>query len=86
MENKVQEGMPTIFRSGPYRFFFYSGDREEPPHIHVQPDEDLAKFWLEPVRLQDNNGFRASELGAVQRLVVQRSQELIEAWQEYFED
>ena len=77
--------MPTILRSGPYRFFFYSGDREEAPHIHVRRDEHLAKFWLEPVRLQDNIGFRSSELGVVERLVEQRLQELIQAWHDYFD-
>ena len=44
--------MPTILRVGPYRFFFYAGDRDEPPHIHIESDENVAKFWLDPVRLQ----------------------------------
>lgn len=42
---------------GPYRFFFYAGDREEPPHIHVERDEHTAKFWLDEVRLRDSRGF-----------------------------
>ena len=41
-------GMPTVLRRGPYRFFFYSSDRAEPPHVHVERDENLAKFWLDP--------------------------------------
>jgi hypothetical protein len=45
--------MPTVLRAGPYRFFFYAGDREEPPHVHVERDEKVAKFWLDPVRLQN---------------------------------
>jgi len=44
--------MTTCLRIGPYRFFFYSGDRDEPPHTHVERDRSIAKFWLEPVRLQ----------------------------------
>jgi hypothetical protein len=44
--------MRTVLRFGPYRFFFYAGDREEPPHVHVEREDRLAKFWLEPVRLQ----------------------------------
>jgi hypothetical protein len=28
--------MPIVLRIGPYRFFFYAGDRPEPPHIHVE--------------------------------------------------
>ena len=29
---------PTVLRAGPYRFFFYSGDRLEPPHVPVERD------------------------------------------------
>ncbi|HEX9646771.1 MAG TPA: DUF4160 domain-containing protein [Alphaproteobacteria bacterium] len=49
--------MPTILRVGPYRFFFYSGDSDEPAHIHVERDDNVAKFWLDPVRLQGSGGF-----------------------------
>jgi hypothetical protein len=41
--------MPTIRREGPYRFYFYSGDIGEPPHIHVDGADGTAKFWLSPV-------------------------------------
>jgi len=54
--------MPTVLRRGPYRFFFYSSDRAEPPHVHVERDENLAKFWLDPVRLHESGGFRGAEL------------------------
>ncbi|MBI4234590.1 MAG: DUF4160 domain-containing protein, partial [Chloroflexi bacterium] len=43
--------MPTIRRIGAYRLFFYAGDRDELEHIHVERDENVAKFWLDPVRL-----------------------------------
>jgi hypothetical protein len=44
--------MPTVLRVGPYRFFFvYSGDGNEPAHVHVEHDASVAKFWLAPVRL-----------------------------------
>jgi hypothetical protein len=42
--------MPTILNIGPYRFFFYAGDRNESAHIHVERDHNIAKFWLDPVR------------------------------------
>ena len=32
--------MPTVLRSGAYRFFFYSADREEPAHVHVARGSD----------------------------------------------
>ena len=50
--------MPTVLRSGPYRFLFYSSDAEEPPHVHVERDENSVKFWLSPVRLQGSGASR----------------------------
>jgi len=57
--------MPTILKVGPYRFFFYAGDKDEPKHIHVERDEKIAKFWLDPVRLQFSSGFSRMEIGKI---------------------
>ena len=57
--------MLTVLREGPYRFFFYASDREEPPHVHVERDRQTAKFWLQPVRLQRSGGLRPSEIRRV---------------------
>lgn len=76
--------MPTVLRSGPYRFFFYSGDRDEPPHVHVERDTQIAKFWLNPLRLQDSGGFKRVELRTVERLVGEHVEELLRAWNEFF--
>ena len=59
--------MPTVLRLGPYRFFFYAGDADEPPHVHVERDTDKAKFWLDPVRLQSSGGFGRTEISRIQR-------------------
>ena len=50
--------MPTVLRSGPYRFFFYSADRGEPPHVHVEHQSKIAKIWIDPVRVADGGGLR----------------------------
>jgi hypothetical protein len=76
--------MPTVLRLGPYRFFFYAGDREEPPHIHVEREDQLAKFWLEPVRLQRSVGFSRVEIQRIHRLVLGHRKELLRSWHEYF--
>jgi len=78
--------VPTVLRVGPYRFFFYAGDRAEPPHIHVERDVNTAKFWIEPVRLQASGGFGRAELRRVQALVVEYRDYLVGAWNEYFSD
>lgn len=76
--------MPTVLRSGPYRFFFFAGDRDEPAHVHVERDDRTAKFWLDPVRLQGSGGFSRIELVRIEKLVGNRRVELMEAWNDYF--
>jgi hypothetical protein len=61
--------MPTVLRIGLYRFFFYAGDRDEPPHIHVERDDNTAKFWLGPVKLQNSGGFSRTEISRIRRIV-----------------
>jgi hypothetical protein len=78
--------MPTILRVGPYRFFFYAGDKDEPPHIHIERDDKLAKFWLDPVRLQSSKGFGRTELAKIRKIIEQNRTKLMEAWDEYFID
>lgn len=77
---------PTVLRSGPYRLFFFSNETGEPPHIHVQRERMLAKFWLKPVHLARSTGFSSRELRLIQGIVVENSDTLLEAWNEYFAD
>lgn len=76
--------MPTILRTGPYRFFFYAGDGGEPPHVHVERDDKQAKLWLHPVRLANSKGFGGPELRTIESLVDKNQDRLIEGWNEYF--
>jgi len=78
--------MPTVLRIGAYRFFFFAGDRHEPAHIHIECDDNLAKFWLNPVRLQSSGGFSRSEITKIQNIVIENQQFLLEAWNAYFND
>ena len=75
---------PTVLRSGPYRFFFFSSDAGEPAHIHVARDRKTAKVWLQPVGLAYNLGFAPNELAKVLRLVEEHRTALVKAWHEYF--
>ena len=76
--------MPTVLRVGPYRFFFYSSDRTEPPHVHVERDDNKAKFWLDPVRLKDNGGFSRTEINRLQGLVEDNREYFLRRWNEHF--
>ena len=77
--------MPTALRIGPYRFFFYAGDRHEPPHIHIERDQYIAKFWLDPVRLERSGGFSRKEINQMQELVTEYRATLLRSWNEFFD-
>ena len=64
--------MPTILRIGSYRFFFYAGDREEPEHVHIERNGKIAKFWLNPVRLQSSGGFDRIEISKIHKIINER--------------
>lgn len=78
--------MPTVLRIGPYRFFFYAGDRNEPQHIHVERNDNKAKFWLDPVILQNSGGFNRKEISKILKLVEENQKPLLRSWDEYFND
>jgi hypothetical protein len=77
--------MPTAKIIGPYRFHFFSGDRDERSHIHVQRDDCEAKFWLKPARLHANLGFNRTELAKLKKLVAQNQDEFDQKWHDYFD-
>jgi hypothetical protein len=76
--------MPTALQNGPYRFFFYAGDRNEPPHVHVERDANQTKLGLDPVRLQNSGGFSRTEINRIQKLVEENQEHLLRRWNEYF--
>ncbi len=76
--------MPTVLRIEGHRFFFYSLEGHEPPHIHVEHGDSVAKFWLEPVALADSSGFRSHALTRLRMLVQQHRSTFLEAWDEHF--
>jgi Domain of unknown function (DUF4160) len=76
--------MPTALRVKGYRFFFFSLERDEPPHIHVEQAERFAKFWLNPVSLARSRGFRSGELAGLQQIVETHRDLLLEKWNEHF--
>lgn len=77
--------MPTIDDIGPYKFFFYSAEGSEPPHVHVRRDRATAKFWLDPVRLARSRGFADYELRELSKLVEENRDRMLEAWHEHFD-
>jgi hypothetical protein len=78
--------MPTVLRFDGYRFYFYSHEPNEPPHVHVDRAEATAKVWLEEVKIARGRGFRTKERNAILSIVKEHREMLLEAWNEYFGD
>ena len=76
--------MPTALRIEGYRFFFYSLEGTEPPHIHVERGDAVAKYWLNPVSLANSRGFRAHELNRLRATVIENRASFMEAWNVHF--
>ena len=73
--------MPTLGRIGPFRFYFYSNEGTEPPHVHLQQERKIAKFWLEPVALASSGRF--SDLRSIERIVLENRERFLESWHEF---
>ncbi len=76
--------MPTVFRLKGYRFYFYSHEPNEPPHVHIDKGGATLKAWLDPVAFAKATGFRPHEINAILALVAEHRSALLEAWHEYF--
>lgn len=76
--------MPAVLRVKGYRFFFFSLEGNEPPHIHVEQAERFAKFWLNPVSLAKSRGFRSGELSEIQKIIEEHREMMLERWNEHF--
>ncbi len=76
--------MPTVLLAEGFRFFFFSNEGSEPPHIHVERGDGYAKFWLEPVELADAVGLKTPELNRARLLVIQHRIDFREKWREHF--
>ena len=76
--------MPTVLRIGPLRFYFYSHEPNEPPHVHIDKGGCSAKVWLSPVATTRNIGYSAKEMAEIVRKVSEERDGFLEAWNGYF--
>ncbi len=78
--------MPTVLKIDGYRFFFYSSDKQEPIHIHIEKGSGYAKVWISPIRLQYSYGFNNSQISKILKLVEKNNEKIKESWNEFFND
>ena len=73
--------MPTIKGiAGPYRFFFYSSDCDEPPHVHVERERAKAKIWLESLIVMPSRVFSKRDLNRIRMIIFEHRMKILEAW------
>ena len=81
--------MPVVFRDGGLRYYFFSNEGlpREPRHVHVKGGGKDAKVWLEPeVTLVESYGFNSVELARILRIVLERRELILKAWDDHFGD
>jgi hypothetical protein len=66
------------------RFYFYSHEPNEPPHIHVDRGEATIKVWLDSLDIIKNRGFRAHEIRGIITMVAEHRATFLEKWHEHF--
>ena len=49
--------------------------------VHIDRDQASCKFWLSPVCLASNLGFRAPELRDIERLIEDHADDLLKEWE-----
>lgn len=72
--------MPEVFRTEGYVFFFYTNENNEPVHIHVRKAGGFAKFWIEPVLLDNSQGMKTQELARAEELILEHVDMIRRKW------
>jgi hypothetical protein len=76
--------MPTVLNIKGYRLFFFSNERNEPIHIHIEKAENYAKFWINPLFVAENFGFLSKELREISEIIEDNEVLIREKWNEHF--
>ena len=76
--------MPTLLRVAGFRFYFFSDELHEPPHVHVRKGDSVAKLWLHPVGFAFSRGFGRAELRRIRELTFEHQVFFVGRWNEYF--
>ena len=55
-------------------------------HVHISCPDGEAKFWLEPkISLTYAYSLSVTQLKEIEKIVKERENDIIEAWQKHFE-
>lgn len=77
--------MSTILIFKGWRLFFYSNERNEPPHIHAKKGGMDCKFWLFPDRYDIEEvygyGLTNAERRSLRRIIFENFDYLLERYE-----
>lgn len=76
--------MPTIFRLLGFRFFFYSNESNEPPHVHLEKGDAEGKYWIDPLEKEYMHGFTRSEEKQARKIIEEQQENFKNDWDDYF--
>jgi hypothetical protein len=76
--------MPTILRKLGFRFFFYSNENTEPPHVHIEKGEGYGKYWIDPVEKDHMHNFNKKEEKQAAEIVEEEQDNFKKKWYEFF--
>lgn len=79
--------MPTILYLKGWRFYLFSNEGNEPPHVHVVKAEREGEFWLDADRYDVTEAFThkmsPSELRFVRKTIFDHFEEFLDAWNDF---
>jgi hypothetical protein len=76
--------MPKVLDFEGFRFFFFSDERQEPAHVHVEKGEGVAKLWLQPVRIAYTHQLTPAQIRRIREVTFEHQAAFVERWNEYF--
>ncbi len=75
--------MPTVHREHGFRFHFFSDERQEPAHVHIEHGDGEAKVWLTDGSLDYSEGLSAPQLRVLREIIATNREQMLKAWNEY---
>ena len=73
-----------------YKFFFWSNENAEPPHVHVcrgKQTSNATKFWItaDGIKLDHNKSqIPQNDLKKIARYILENRADILAAWFDYF--
>lgn len=85
MDDPRRINIPTVMRKNGFRFFFYSKEGNEPPHIHVIGRNGEMKVWLNEISISKVFNMKPKDQKEVIKIINENRELLIKKWRERHE-